>query len=559
VTAPPASLVRDLRTLVDVLRAAKVRSRRLVASAALSGLADLASLAVASLLLELVRGLVAGGLGSDRFVVDATGLYAAIVVKNALDYASQLVLAREVAAATVRIRADLLAQLLAVGKAYFDRHATSSLRDTLVWASETAATMAALFHNIITRAIGVVVLAGFLIYLSLPLAALAFAIAPLANLVTGIVARRIRRSAEQLWTSRDDLHRAGWEILAGAAVVHAATAERRELARFDAASARERELAVGRQRLEQLVAPARELAATTTLLAISWGVGLIDTGLATADLFVFVYLVQRMLGPLGGIADARLRIAAGSDDLARVDAMLQVPADQFVPDGARPFTGLRGAIEVRGLTFRYVDRDPALRALSLSVQAGELTAIVGASGCGKSTLASLLMRFYDCPPGTIFIDGVDLRDLDRASWRARVAYVAQDVFLFDTSLRANLCYGTTRAVSDAELWELLRALRLDDFARGLPDGLDTLLGERGGRASGGQQQRIAIGQALLRDADVTILDEPTSALDEATAEAVMAVVAERLAGRTVIAIGHGPELRARAHRVVRIADGAVVE
>ncbi len=557
---PRPSLRRDLRTLLDVLRVARVRRRRLVGSALLSGLADVASLAVAALLLEVVRGLIAGGLARDRFVADVTGLYLAIVAKNALDYASQLVLAREAAAATVRIRSDLLARLLDVGKAYFDRHATSTLSDTLVWASETPAMLATLFHNILTRSLSVVVLGGFLVAVSLPLSAMAFAIAPLANVVTGAVARRIRRSAQRSTAARMSLGGTGWEILAGMSAVHAATAERRELARFDAVSERERQLGLARHRLELLIGPARELAATSTLLVISWGVGLIDTGLAAADLFVFVYLVQRLLGPLGGIADARIRIAARSNDLARVDALLNVPGlpDQVVPDGPRAFTGLARGIEIRDLTFAYRDREPALRGLSLVIEAGKLTAITGTSGSGKTTLASLLLRFYDCAPGAIAIDGVDLRDHDRASWRKRLAYVGQDVFLFDASLRANLCYGTTRAVDDAELWRLLEELRLDEFARALPDGLDTVLGERGNRASGGQQQRIAIARALVRDAELTILDEPTSALDAPTAEAVMASVARRLAGRTVVAIGHGPELRTHADRVIELSRGAIV-
>jgi subfamily B ATP-binding cassette protein MsbA len=272
-----------------------------------------------------------------------------------------------------------------------------------------------------------------------------------------------------------------------------------------------------------------------------------------------VYLVQRMMGPLGAIGDARIRIAASSDDLARVEALLRIPADQFVPAGSARFERLARGIELRDLAFSYAGREPALRGISLTIRAGEITAIVGASGSGKSTLASLLLRFYDCAPGAILVDGVDVRDLDRESWRKRVAYVGQDVFLFDASLRDNLCYAAERAVPDAELWALLGRLRLEDFARGLPDGLDTPLGERGHRASGGQQQRIAIAQALLRDADVTILDEVTSALDEATARDVMATIAERLAGRTVIAIGHRQELLAVAHRVIELASGAVLQ
>jgi ABC-type multidrug transport system fused ATPase/permease subunit len=545
----------DLRTLITALRRAGARPRRLVASAILSGLADTAGLGVASLLLVLVHAIVADDLSRERFAILATGVYGLILVKNALDYASERILVREASAATQQLRRELFARYLAADKAYFDATPTSAMRDAMMNATAAPAGMVVLFHRLLTKTISCLIVVGYLVRLSWLLALVAISLAPLANLVIAVMVKRIRAQAHRYAAARGTLGRTVHEQLTGMVQVHAATAEQREADRLGTVGEVERGLALHRSHLEQLVAPARELAATSTLLAIAWCVGLVHTGLAVAELFVFVYLVQRLMNPLAAIGDARLRIASGSPDLARLDRLLEVPP---AATGTRAFDWSLRRIAISGLTFGYPDRAAVLRGASLELPAGTVTALVGASGSGKTTLLQLLFGFYDPPIGTIQIDSVDLRELDRGSWRRRVAYVTQDAFLFDAPLRDNLLYATERTLTDAELVALLRRLGLDDFLARLEAGLDTVVGERGCRVSGGEKQRLALARAIVRDADVYLLDEVTSSLDEATARLVGVALRELLAGKTVIIASHRPSVLAHVDQIVELRKGFVV-
>lgn len=547
----------DLRTLLAVFALVGVRRGRIVGAALLSGAADIAGLGVAATLLVLIRGIIGGGLGGRAFLVDVTLLYALIVAKNALDVIADAMVAREASAATEHIRHDLLAQYFGVGRRFYDKHSTSTLRDTLVAASAVPAAMTNLFFALLTKSISCLTLLGYLFHMSWRLTLMALAIAPLANVIINVVVARIRNSAQQYAAAKLAFGKAAQEILSGMTQVHAATAEARETARFGEASLVERAVGIKRARLERLVGPAKELGATTTLLMVAWGVGLFDSGLSIAELFVFLHLVQRMMGPLSAISDARIKIAGSSDELARVQAMLAIDRAYFIEPGPRPAPVLARAIEVRDLTFGYDDAAPILRDVSLVIPAGKKTGLVGESGSGKSSLLNVLFRFYDVPPGTVFVDGVDLRELDTTSWRTRIAYMSQDVFLFHAPLRDNLCYGAGRTIDDATLRDMLERMRLGEFLARLPGGLDGIVGERGMRASGGERQRIAIAQTLLRDADLYVFDEVTSALDEPLSIAIGAEISRALAGKTIVMTSHRPIVLADAAQIIALHRGAL--
>jgi ATP-binding cassette, subfamily B, bacterial MsbA len=551
-------MLHDLRTLLDVLRVAQVRMRHLVMSGVLAGFAEAAQLGVSWLLLRLVRAMVNPG-SHHSFMLMVSAVYGMILIKNALDYASDVVLARESGNATQTLRRDLLARYLVVGKAFYDDRPSSKLRDTLVTASTVPATMVNNFHNLVTRTLSCVAVVGFLLFVSVKLTLFVLAVAPLANLVVIVVVRKMRASASRYIESRDRLVKTSAEILAGIVSVHAATAEAREAKRFEEASDHERDMTMRRGLLEQLVAPAKEIGATTTLLLVSAGIGMFDSGLAVADLFVFLFLVQRLMAPLSAIGDIRIRIARSSEDLERVNTLLHLDPKYLVPDGAQAFGGMTRGISIRNLTFRYADgAKPVIDDVSLDIPRGSKIALIGASGSGKTTLLNLLFRFYDTPPGTILVDDTDLRDLACLSWRKRIAYASQDNFLFDATLRENLCYGTERPLSDAELQRALERVQLTALLEKLPQGLDTLLGERGCRVSGGERQRIVLAQLLLRDAEIVLLDEVTSAVNMEMARKIVGELTEVLAGKTVVITSHRPELLDPLVDRVIVLDGGKI-
>jgi ATP-binding cassette subfamily B protein len=216
-----------------------------------------------------------------------------------------------------------------------------------------------------------------------------------------------------------------------------------------------------------------------------------------------------------------------------------------------------GEIELRGVTFGYDDDTMVIRDVDLEIPAGQRLAVVGETGAGKSTIAKLVLRYYDPQHGSVVIDGSDLTDLTIDSRTDAIALIPQDGFLFSGTLRANLTYGAPDA-SESDVWNVLRAMGIDDWVRNLPEGLDTEVRERGGRFSAGERQLVALGRAFLDDPSVIVLDEATSNLDPETEVEIEGALRVLLAGRTAIVIAHRLRSAERADRVIMIGDGRII-
>lgn len=291
------------------------------------------------------------------------------------------------------------------------------------------------------------------------------------------------------------------------------------------------------------------------LVVLGWVV-LVDGGIRFDDVALVIMPLATTYQHVKRLTRSYHVLMESSGALAGLEAVLREPLDRDVASGAA-MPHVRGDLELRDVWFGY-GSEPVLRGLSLRVPAGTTVALVGESGSGKTTTVDLLQRFHDPQEGAILVDGHDLRDVRLADWRARTAVVSQQSFLFNTTIRANIECGRPGA-TQAQIEAAAKAANIHDFIVSLPQGYDTVVGDRGGNLSGGQQQRLAIARAIVRDPAVLFLDEATSALDSENERLVQAALDALRKGRTSVVIAHRLSTIVGADRIVVLEQGRVVE
>ncbi|CAG75317.1 putative ABC transporter ATP-binding protein [Pectobacterium atrosepticum SCRI1043] len=295
------------------------------------------------------------------------------------------------------------------------------------------------------------------------------------------------------------------------------------------------------------------------LIVMLAGIWYVIQGELTYGGFIgFLLLIEVFFRPIAKITSVLESYPKGIAGFKRFTQLIDtIPEIADAPD-ARNAGPLKGDIQFNQVSFGYSADRPILRNIDLSVRAGETVAFVGPSGAGKTTLCSLLPRFYDLTHGTITIDGMDIRQMTQASLRSQIGIVQQDVFLFGGTIRENIAYGKLGA-SDGEIMEAARQARLDELIENLPEGLDTMVGERGVKLSGGQKQRLSIARIFLKNPPILILDEATSALDTATEQAIQQSLSELSTGRTTLVIAHRLATIQNAGRIVVVDNGSIIE
>ncbi|WP_145931852.1 ABC transporter ATP-binding protein [Yersinia bercovieri] len=272
----------------------------------------------------------------------------------------------------------------------------------------------------------------------------------------------------------------------------------------------------------------------------------------------FLLLVEVFFRPVAKITSVLESYPKGIAGFKRFTQLIDTLPDIVDQPNARPVGQLRGDICYQNVSFGYSPQNKIFTHLNLQIRAGETVAFVGPSGAGKTTLCSLLPRFYELDGGTITIDGINIRDMTQQSLRNNIGIVQQDVFLFGGSIRENIAYGKLDA-SDDEIMAAAQQARLDELIESLPDGLDTVVGERGVKLSGGQKQRLSIARIFLKNPPILILDEATSALDTATEQAIQLALTELSQGRTTLVIAHRLATIQNADRIIVVDKEGIVE
>ena len=390
---------------------------------------------------------------------------------------------------------------------------------------------------------------------------LALATMPLVAFATTVFGRRIHHLFERVQEQFSNLSSRVQENLAGVRVVRAYVQERAEADAFDAVS---REYVERNRRLVLWTAsfhPLLQALVGVGFVVVLWrGIGLVTAGQITVGEFVsFNFFLSKLVWPMIAIGWVINLVQRGSASLRRIlEVMDTRPEIRDEP----PLTSRRldrGEVHCRGLTYSYEeDAEPVLRRLDFEIEAGATVALVGRTGAGKSTLLSLLPRLLDPPPGTLLLDGVDVRRLPLAELRAGVSVVPQETFLFSSTLRDNILVGRPEA-SEGDLATAVAAAGLEPDLELFPDGLATVIGERGITLSGGQKQRVALARALLKSSSVLILDDCFSAVDTETEERILSGLSSVLGTRTTFLVSHRVSTVRRADLILVLDHGSIVE
>jgi ATP-binding cassette, subfamily B, putative efflux pump len=404
---------------------------------------------------------------------------------------------------------------------------------------------------------GVVV---FLLYYDWHLASVSLVTLPLYGLIFKALNPRLRQASRQVQEEMEEMSGEVTEKLAGLQVVLAFAREKTEEFRFFKRNRRYYTRVLSRVRLRMtLVTVAEFLQGFGPVIVIGYGGYRVYTGLMTpGELLVFNGFLAHLYLPTRRLADYS---AILQEKLAAMDRVLDIMDEE--PDivdapHAQMLTHPQGRIDFNDVSFSYADKQPVLHGVDFTVEPGHAAAIVGRSGAGKSTLVNLVPRFYDVTSGSVRIDGHDVRDLTLRSLRENIGIVLQETILFSGTIRENILYGRHDA-TDPEMLRAARMAHVDEFVDALPDGYDTILGERGISLSGGQRQRLSIARAFLRDPRILILDEATSNLDSGAEQIIQDALRELMQGRTTLVIAHRLSTIVDCDFVVVLERGRIVQ
>ena len=393
------------------------------------------------------------------------------------------------------------------------------------------------------------------------LALIAVAVFPLVAITIRLLGRKLykinKRSQEKLARMNVVLQ----EAFTGSKIVKAFGREQQERDRFDNLNEGLQRLAIKDHRTDQASEPLMEVLGALGIMGALWygGYRVIQGALTPGEFFSFTTAVVLLYGPVRQLSRMANTVQQSLGSVERVFEIIDTPPAVADAPHARPLPGFADRIAFQDVSFRYdADGEDVLRQIDLTVRKGEVVAFVGMSGAGKSTLLDLLARFHDVTGGRILIDGHDVRDLTGDSVRAQMGIVTQETFLFNDTVHYNIAYGRAGATA-ADVVHAARLAQAHEFIVRLPEGYDTLVGERGVRVSGGQRQRIAIARAFLKDPPILILDEATSDLDAESEFLVQQALGELMRNRTVLVIAHRLATVRKADRIVVVHEGQIAE
>ncbi len=494
-------------------------------------------------------------------LIVSASIFGAFVARGIAGYIQAVTLSRIGNNLVATYQRRIFSHLMKLGVSYFEANRSGRLAAQI---SENVAGLRDLINITITSVardlVALVALVGVMFAKDPVLSFSALIIGPPLILVVNALMKRLRAMSRGSIEVNARLLGAIQEASQGIAIVKAFTMED-QLARRIGALIDNAELRANRiARVTERTTPTAEVLAGAAVAGI---IGFAGYRTATqhvppGDLFAFITALLLAYDPARRLARVQVGLERSLVNARMIYEILDMPPPQSDAEGSRPLAVGKGEIRFENLSFSYHPGAPVLKGVSFTARAGATTALVGASGAGKTTLVTLLQRFHDPDTGRILIDGQDIALVTKQSLRNAIAYVSQQPYLFEGSIRDNIRYGR-EAASDADIEDAARAAYAHDFILAQPMGYDTLVGESGATLSGGQRQRISIARAILRNAPILLLDEATSALDNDSEQKVQEALTAVMAGRTTLVVAHRLSTVVNAGRIVVLDQGMLAE
>ncbi|MDU2117480.1 MAG: ABC transporter ATP-binding protein [Veillonella sp.] len=446
----------------------------------------------------------------------------------------------------IDVREAIFNHLQKLSLSYFDRRKTGVIMSNLT--NDVAALQTAVVDNLISFITESVTLIGSLVSMLLidwKLTLVTFITVPVVLVIINVFGKKLRVAGHDVQGRVADITALLQEVISAVRVVKSFAREDFERKRFEDENDRNFKAVIKATKLTSLLSPMVEFSAAIAVAVILWygGYSVVTGAITAGSLIAFLIYAINLSNPV--------------KRLSQVYGNIQKALAVEKPD-AITLPAITGNVEFNDVSFSYDGEKAALEHFTLSVKAGESVALVGPSGAGKTTLANLLPRFYDVTGGSITIDGYDIKDVTFKSLREQIGLVPQETVLFNATIKENILYGRLDA-TDEDVYEAAKAANVLEFVEKMPDGLDTIVGERGSSLSGGQRQRVAIARAILKDPRILILDEATSALDTESEKLVQEALDRLMKGRTAFVIAHRLSTVQNAHQIVVLNQGRLVE